>query len=46
MTKSADILDGLSEATPAFRRYARALGAGAGLVVADGVVQALSLIHI
>ena len=40
MTKSADILEGLSEATPAFRRYARALGAGAGLVVADGVVQA------
>ena len=36
MSNYADILAELSEATPVFRRYARALGAGVGLVVADG----------
>ena len=39
MSNYADILAELSEATPAFRRYSRALGAGVGLVVADGLVQ-------
>ena len=39
MSNYADILSELSEATPFFRRYARALGAGVGLVVADGLVH-------
>ena len=39
MINYADILAELSEATPVFRRYARALGAGVGLVVADGLVH-------
>ena len=39
MSNYADILAELSEATPVFRRYARALGAGVGLVVADGLVH-------
>ncbi len=39
MSNYEDILSELSEATPFFRRYARALGAGVGLVVADGLVH-------
>ena len=39
MGGNVEILEALSEATPAFRRYARALGAGAAAAVTDGVVQ-------
>ncbi len=39
MGKKTDILDGLSGATPALRRYARALCAGAGAAIADELVQ-------
>lgn len=39
MGGNVEIFEALSEATPAFRRYARALGAGAAAAVTDGVVQ-------
>lgn len=39
MSRKAEILEGLRAATPALRRYARALCAGAGLVAADDLVQ-------
>lgn len=39
MGRSADIIAGLGGATPALRRYARALCAGAGPAVADDLVQ-------
>ncbi len=39
MGKQAEILDGLSGAAPALRRYARALCAGAGPAFSDEIVQ-------
>lgn len=39
MGRRADIIVGLGGATPALRRYARALCAGAGPAVADDLVQ-------
>ncbi|PPD42647.1 MAG: RNA polymerase subunit sigma-70 [Methylocystis sp.] len=39
MGKKADILEGLSGAAPALRRYARALCAGAGAALSDDLVQ-------
>ncbi len=39
MGRRADIIAGLGGATPALRRYARALCAGAGPAVADDLVQ-------
>jgi RNA polymerase sigma-70 factor (ECF subfamily) len=39
MGRRADIIAGLGGATPALRRYARALCAGAGQAIADDLVQ-------
>lgn len=39
MSRKSEILEGLSAATPALRRYARALCACAGLVAADALVE-------
>ncbi|MGJ0453993.1 MAG: RNA polymerase subunit sigma-70 [Methylocystis sp.] len=39
MGRRADIIAGLGGATPALRRYARALCAGAGPAIADDLVQ-------
>ena len=39
MGKKSDILEGLGGAAPALRRYARALCAGGGALVADELVQ-------
>ena len=39
MGKRTEILDSLTEAVPALRRYARALCAGAGAAAADEMVQ-------
>lgn len=39
MGKRAEILEGLTGAVPALRRYARALCAGAGPAIADELVQ-------